>query len=152
APTEVASGLQRPGGLFARDGRLYWLEVTGGVEPGLAFLPAAGPIASLRCREPSGQVRTVGACPAGAIFQVPEESGAGPGDIVGVAEGAVIARLRRVASTELVRFPIPSGSPARLATEPGVQFSALAGSELYWTAPSEEAMPETVLRCVRHAS
>jgi len=151
SPKEVLDNLQRPGGLFAQGGRLYWLEVRSGLEPGLAFLPAAGPIAQLRCREASGEVRTVGEYPAGEIGGRGEKAGAGPGDIVGAMPGAVVVRLRRLVTTEFLRFPLPAGPPSRIAGEPDLQDGALSGNELYWTAPSEEATPDAALRCARHA-
>jgi hypothetical protein len=135
-PQEVRAGLADPGGLLAQEGRLYWLERRPGSSKAPAYIPAVGPMLQLMVREASGAVRALGVWPAGTEAI----SGPGAGDLLGVQDGALWARVRRLSSTELVRFPLSGGDPERVASEAGGQTGLVAGGEVYWTAPSAEGV------------
>jgi hypothetical protein len=60
--------------------------------------------------------------------------------VVGELGEDVIVRVRRLASTELVRFPLGSADPQLVASSSGAQQAAVFRSALYWTAVSAEAL------------
>ena len=141
APVSTLKDLPDAGGLYAADGRLFWLEsaplgpMTG------AFVPAADATGRLRVREATGAVRTLAEWPGGQIGRT--------GDVIGVANGQAYVRLRRSASTEFLRVPLAGGEWQRLAAESDTQQGVLIGDTLYWTAPTEESNQIHGTRCVR---
>jgi hypothetical protein len=139
APAPVLGDLDNPTGLRASGGRLFWIETGVPALPGLPFLPAAGPMARLRCREASGQVRSLAEWSAGT---------AGPGDVTGLAGDAAYVRVRRPVSTEFLRVPLAGGLPTRVCSETGGQQALLWRDGFYWSAISDEA-PGVPLICVR---
>jgi hypothetical protein len=140
----VARSLPRPGGLYAHQDRLYWIESHAAAPENAVFVPPVGPLAVLRCREASGAVREVGVWPGG----VEGADGAPAGQIVGVDGEALIVCVYRLSSTEIVSFPPSGQAPVRLAGAAGRQAAVLHGGSLYWTAPSLEAA-SAGRRCVR---
>lgn len=155
-PSEVAANLSRPGGLLASQRRVYWLEAEPAPAPGFPYCAPASAVASLRCREPDGQVRTLASgYPLGAIAEPPAARATAPfapGDVVGQAGDAVYLRLRRLASTEFLRAPAGGGDLSRIAMETGSRSAVLAGGRLFWTAPSSEATTSADRVCVRTVS
>lgn len=141
APASVLQKLSRPGGLFAAEGRVFWLESVPPADPRMAFIASGDSLSRLRVREASGADRTLGEWPGGL-------EGA-PGDVLGVLNGAVYVRLRRFASTEFLRVPLSGGETERIAAEEDRQEGLIANGSLYWTAPTEEANQPHGLRCVR---
>lgn len=138
----VLDSLLSPGALRAHAGRVYWLEMPPS-QPRFAFVPTAGSITRLKCREASGETRELGAWPGGG------PDGPAAGDLIGFTSDAAFVRIRRLTSTELVRLPLAGGAPARVAAENGTPSAVIHAGSLYWTAPSPEAMPESLLECVR---
>lgn len=140
-PVSTLKGLPGAGGLYAAEGRLFWLESTPPAPMSATFVPAADATDRLRVREASGQVRTLAEWPGGQAGQ--------PGDVMGVAGGQVYFRLRRAASTEFLRVPLSGGDWERVAVANGDQQGLLMDGTLYWTAPTEESNRIDTLRCVR---
>jgi len=142
-PAEVLQIEDQPGALLAHDGQLYWLELSQAADPGLAFVPPLGARLRLRCREASGTVRT--------LMERPAVDGAalGTGDLVAVAGGQLYLRLHSASGTELLTVPLAGGAATRIAGESGRHDAVLSNGVLYWTAPSEEAMPESGIRSLR---
>jgi hypothetical protein len=140
----VKGDLHDPGGLQVQNGRVYWLERTQPVGFGPGYLPASGPTLRLTRREASGVVSALGAWPGGP------DADCAPGaeDVIGELEGAVWVRVRRLSSTEFVRFPLAGGAPELAFGEPGAQHGVIWKSQLHWTAPSAEA-PSAGLVSVR---
>lgn len=138
------------GGLAADGEDIYWLGATSGKLP---FVPTASQVELHRFTE--GEHTLVNRWPAG--------SAPGEGDVVGVQGGVAYVRIRRPVTTELVRFPLPTGKapaadasvratggdPVRVAVEPGAQTAAILDGALYWTAPSEEASSDSGIVQVR---
>jgi hypothetical protein len=138
APQVGVEGLSDPGGLLVQGDALYWIEETTPKELALLFLPSAGPTARLCRRDAAGTITRSEPVPAG-----PE--GPGPGDVLGMTDQGVFARIRRPTTTEFVRFPRQDGPPQRLAGVQGAQEAILKDGQLYWTGHSEEATPDSGL-------
>lgn len=134
-PERVRAGLQDPGALLAQDGRLYWLEATATRVGAPAYIPALAPMLRLWVREANGATNSLGNWSGGSnVLQA-----AGDHDLIGVANGAVWARIRRLDSTEFVKFPLSGAEAERVAGAAGEQQAILRDGLLYWTAPSTEA-------------
>lgn len=144
-PKVVVNGLDAPSGLFAQDGKVYWLENRPPGNGGFSFLPSLGSTCVLRVREASGGVRTLAEWPGGG-GEGPELL---PQDILGKVGDQLYLRIRRPASTELVRVSCESGSAQRVAVERGLQRAVLHRETLCWTAPSAQAEPASEYVCVR---
>jgi hypothetical protein len=143
AAVSVAGSLDSPGGLQSTGGALYWLEASRPLQPLFSEIPLAGPILRLRCRRDTGGITSLADWPAGGM-----ESGEDGGhEVVGAVGGEVYFRVGRLTSTEFVR--VSSGTAVRIAGEPGRQRAVIWKDRLYWTAPSEEANPESAIVCVR---
>lgn len=140
AATPVDTGLSQPGGLRADEGKVYWIETRDAVPGGWSFVPSTGPVSRLRIREGDSPPRDLAEWPGAT---------AGPGDILGFTADAAYVRVRRALSTEFLRVPLAGGAPVRLGTEGGAQEAVLHNGTLWWTAPSEEAMPTATQFCVR---
>jgi len=144
SPVVAASGLAQPNGLFAAGDTLYWLETATAPGSVLAFVPTAGPMLRLRMRDGAGAIRTISDWPgARGLATLPGS------DIVGATPTEVYARVIRPASTEFVRFRLPSGEAERVAIESGSQHAVVREGQLYWTAPSDEAASDAAVAQVR---
>lgn len=145
-PAEVARSADPAGGLLAQDGKALWLEVSAPADQGLAFVPPLGGRIRLRCREADGSIKT--------LLDRPAVQGAQPGsgDVVALSGGQVYLRLRSASGTELLSVPVQGGRSTVIAGETGTQQALLSGGRLFWTAPSEEATPESGIYCLRRVS
>jgi hypothetical protein len=147
-PSIVFDGLSDPGGLHVANGRVHWFERIQTNPEAPTWVPAAGPILRLTVGEAAGKTRVVGEWPGGT-----GSSGQpGAGDIIGELEGAVWTRIRRMSSTELVRFPVDRRAPELVASIEGVQSAKLAESAVLCTAPSTEAAVNGLLSVRRYSS
>ncbi len=144
-PEKVVSGLAQPSGLFADNGRLYWLENRAPRAAAFRYIPTEGWTAILRMRDGSGAVRTLAEWPGGG----PSGTELPAQDLLGVTEDYLFCRVRRPASTEFLRIALADGKAERVAVESGSQSAVLYEGTLFWTAPSDEASPATGMRCVR---
>jgi len=142
-PAEAARSADQPGALLAQGGQVFWLELSKAADPGMAFVPPLGARLKLRCREASGTLRT--------LVDRPAVDGAAPGagDLLAAAAGPLYLRLRSASGTELLSVPLQGGATTWIAGESGTQQAVLTNGTLVWTAPSEEAMPESGIRCLR---
>lgn len=151
APETILSGLENPSGLHADGGRVFWFEGAPGVDPGLGWVPAAGPRLRLRCREPAGTVRALAEWPSGSAAPEGSRAGQSPA-VLGVDGERVAVSIPHAVSTEFYRIPLSGGEPERLAGESDAQYGILSGGAFYWTGVTEEADPNTSFRCVRRLS
>jgi hypothetical protein len=142
-PEEVLRSDHQLGALLAQGGQVFWLELAVAADPGLAFVPPLGARLRLQCREASGTVRT--------LLDRPAVDGAAPGvgDLVALTGGQIYLRLRSASGTEFLAVPLQGGSVTRIAGESGTQQAQLDQGALVWTAPSDEAMPESGIRSLR---
>jgi hypothetical protein len=148
----VLADLSHPGGLYlhrepdapnASGDRVFWLERDAREDSGLDFIPSAGTQLSVRVRHTNGD--------AGTLCTVPTSMTYSPvaGDILGVLGEDLYFRVRRALSTEFYRVALSGAEPHRVTLAADAQTGILHDGALYWTAPSEEAMPSAFLACVR---
>lgn len=144
AASPVVPNLARPGGLLARGGRLFWIDARPAALSRLPFLLAGSSMWRVMAREADGRVRTLAEYPCSTF---PE-----PGDVLDEYQGALLVRMHRKTSTEILRVPLDGGEPVRLLAEEGAQACRVIQGVLYWTAPSEEASPISNIRCIKRLS
>jgi hypothetical protein len=142
-PVEVARIAGAAGGLLAQEGKVFWLELSAAADPGLAFVPPLGGRLHLRCRDTDGRIRALLDRPAA------EAAKPGAGDLVALSGGQLYLRLRSASGTELLSVPAQGGPATGIAGETGTQQALLWNGRLVWTAPSEEATPESGIFCLR---
>lgn len=138
-PREAAGGLSRPAALYAQEQQPLWLESTVPADPGLTFIPTLGSQIRLNTLDGS-RVRTLAEWPSAGTL---EQSGT---RIVGVAGDRVYLAIFNRLGTEFFRVPLSGGAPERIAAEAGEQQGLIHQGRFCWTAPSNEATPESGIR------